>query len=234
MPLRDTCPNPHITLESTWSKIHHICSSSTCTPDSQIPNLSNLWLAFSNYRLSWDKCHMTPKLHWILPGQKYSMYVLLVTLSPKFHLVSLYSVCFSRYGLFWDMYTEWPKWYWTLQGERYPKYIYLCIFYFYSGVPNLTPDLLDGQLFSRYRPFFFAWLCHQCGLCRGAVVHWSSFSRLENTLSLKPSCKWTVDLARLKHFFITALITKLTTKSSYHQTFFFLSNFSTDFVFLFR
>ncbi len=40
---------------------------------------------------------MSLKWHWILQGQMYPIYVLLVPTSPKFHCVALYNQPFSRY-----------------------------------------------------------------------------------------------------------------------------------------
>ena len=49
---------------------------------------------------------MTAKWPWTLPGHMCPIYMLAVSISPKFHSISLYDEPFSRYRLFLPL----PKW----------------------------------------------------------------------------------------------------------------------------
>ncbi len=68
---------------------------------------------------------MAPKWPSTIQGQMYPIYVLLVSMSTKFHSVSLYDYdqLFLKYKPFW----KWmdPKWSWTLQGQLYPIHVLL-------------------------------------------------------------------------------------------------------------
>ncbi len=78
---------------------------------------------------------MTPKWPWTLQGHRYQINVLLVSMSPKFHSVSLYDQPFSRYRPFWNKCTEWP------QNDLNP-YKFKCTQYIYNyctWVPIFTP-----------------------------------------------------------------------------------------------
>ncbi len=65
---------------------------------------------FLNYKPFWKTNALNyPNWAWTLQGQMYPIYVLLVSMSPKFHSILLYDQPFLRYRQFWDKCTEWPQ-----------------------------------------------------------------------------------------------------------------------------
>ena len=81
---------------------------------------------------------MTPKWLWTLQGQRYTIYLLLMSQSPKFDSVSLHDQPFFSYSptrFERQEHHMTPKWTRTLQGERYPHIMY----YLCPWVPNFTP-----------------------------------------------------------------------------------------------
>ncbi len=93
---------------------------------------------------------MTLKWHWTLWGQIYTLYVLLVPLSPKVHSVSLNNQPFSRYRPFCGKCTEWPP-------NDLEQYKVICAAIYVLLVSTTTQfrfvSLYD-QMFSRYRLFW--------------------------------------------------------------------------------
>ncbi len=116
--------DPKMTLNPTSSIVPHIFI--TTVPESQISLRFALRPAFFNIQAILRQVHqMTPKWPWILQGHRYPIYVLLVSMSPKFHFVSLYDEPFSSYRPFWEKRTKWPQ----NDLESYKvklSYIYVC------------------------------------------------------------------------------------------------------------
>ncbi len=89
----------------------------------------------SSYKPFWKKCTKWPQNDIEHYKLKWSPYVLIVSIIPKFHSVSLYDQPFLRYRAFWDKCTEWP------QNDLEP-YKFKCTPYIYNYCPrvlNFTP-----------------------------------------------------------------------------------------------
>ena len=101
-------------LNATFQPIQNI-QSKICLPSVSEAQIS-LRCALNVFELqatSREAHWMTTKWHWILQGQIYSMYVLLVSLGPKFQSVSVYGQLFwvshmpvMPFMLLWDKCTE--------------------------------------------------------------------------------------------------------------------------------
>ncbi len=131
----DKCTEwPPNDLDLTSSNVPHIFI--TIVPESQISLRFALRPAFFNIQAIWRQVHrMIPKWPWTLQGQRYPINVLLVSMCPKFHSVSLYDEPFSSYGPFWDKCTEWPQ-------NNLEPYKFKCTLYIYNycpWVPDFTP-----------------------------------------------------------------------------------------------
>ncbi len=134
----------------------HTCDTSTHTlpPKCQISILLALQpVIFELQAISRQIHRMTPKWPWILNGQRYSIYMLQLPLSPKFQSDLLYDQLFSRYRPFLrHVHRMTPKWPWTVKGQRYPTwYNYpesqISIFF-------ALRLLKSASHFLRYRPFW--------------------------------------------------------------------------------
>ena len=107
----------NINLNTVQSKVLNICSTTA-----------------SEFRQILTQVHwMTPKWHWILQGQRYLTFVILVPPSTKFHYVLLYkSIIFVlQVTLPPNEHRMIPKLHSTLEGSRY-----LYMLYYYPHVPN--------------------------------------------------------------------------------------------------
>ncbi len=86
----------------------YVCVTSVL--DSQILIRFALRPAVFEIQASLGQVHqMTPKWHWTLQGQRYPIYVLLLSTSSKVHSISLYGQPFWRYRQLWEKCTEWPQ-----------------------------------------------------------------------------------------------------------------------------
>ena len=125
--------DPKITLYTNRPKVSHRCSASTT--ESQISIRFTLWPTVfklhTPFVISAPKDSKSP---WTLQCERYPMYMSLVSLNPKFKLVSLYGQLFSIYIPFWVKWHQMtPKWPWTLRSQRYPMYILLVSLHFPFG-----------------------------------------------------------------------------------------------------
>ncbi len=109
-----------------------------------------LWPAVSELQaFLWQAHWMTPKSPWTLQVQRYPLYVLLVSQSPKCLSISLCGQAFLTKRPLWNKCTEWPQHY----PERYNvKGTHVC-----ALVVSLSAKFqsvsLQPAVFS-YRPFW--------------------------------------------------------------------------------
>ena len=89
-----------LTLNITRSYVPHICVTSIheCQISLSFTTTSGFRVTGHLRTVHW----MTPKWPCTLQGQRYTTYVLLVSLGPKFWSISLYDERFPWYGTFYD------------------------------------------------------------------------------------------------------------------------------------
>ncbi len=89
-----------------------------------------IWSVFELQAILRKVHQMTP--NWLEHYKlKCSPYVLIVSIIPKFHSVTLYDQPFLRYRAFWDKCTEWP------QNDLEP-YKFKCTPYIYTYCPRVS------------------------------------------------------------------------------------------------
>ena len=103
----DKCTEcPKMTLHTKRSKVP--CIHVTTTPDSQISLCFTLRSIVFRLQAILRQLHwLTPKWPWRLKGQRYPIYILELTPSPKFHSISLYGQPFASYRTFWEKCIRW-------------------------------------------------------------------------------------------------------------------------------
>ncbi len=102
-----------MTLNTTRSKVPDICDTSVI--ESQIsvryslqPSIFELQAILRQVHRMTPKCYNV-KYEWILQCQRYTIYVLPMSMGPKFKSFWLYDLPFWSYRPFWNNCTEWPQ-----------------------------------------------------------------------------------------------------------------------------
>ncbi len=81
------------------SNVSHICVTICSVPSPIFQSASLYDQPFQSYRPFWDRCTECPQYDVEEYKVKYTLHVLLVSMSPKFNSVSLYDQPFSKYKL---------------------------------------------------------------------------------------------------------------------------------------